>query len=285
MADLKRLHITLHPDGVAAPAQRVVALVSEAVGTSLRALDKDECTEQEAWGGPWGYRFTGLDLPPEERRETFRNWVLAKGFQDLARGVRETLEEALFFIKMLESESDAPTTLVLIKADMAKIRADAAKLTFPALMEQVNGRLREPMEFEAEFRTLQNVRNCLEHRGGRVGAKDVDPATGCLTLTFPRLMTFYMQGEEEVELVVGEVIDTHSPDNPFGNGKEVPLYLKRVTRSREYALDEPVVITALDFFEVAMACHLFAGDVASKLPTKMVTEEAEATVKSIVPIK
>jgi hypothetical protein len=44
------------------------------------------------------------------------------------------------------------------------------------------------------------------------------------------------------------------------------LFLRRVTRSRDYALDEPVVIEANDFFEIAMACHLFASDVATKLP-------------------
>jgi hypothetical protein len=238
-------------------------------------LDKDDCAEQEAWGEPWGYRFKGLDIPSDERREAFKNWVLAKGFQDLARGIRETLEEALFFIKMLEHESGVLTSIAQIEADIAKIRADVAKLTFPALMERVNAGLREPMTFDAEFRTLQNVRNCLEHRGGRVGSKDVDP-TGTLTLTFPRLMAFYMHGEEEVEMTVGEVIDTHSSDNPFGEGEEVPIYFKRVARSREYALEEPVVIGARDFFEVAMACQLFAGDVASKLPTKPAPEAPEA---------
>lgn len=267
MAEPPTFHITLQPDSVAAPAHRVVAIVSEAVGTSLRALDHDDCTEQEAWGESRGYRFKGLDLPPDERREAFRNWVLAKGFQDLARGIRETLEEALFFIKMLDRESGVLTNIAQIEEDMAKIRADASKLTFPPLMEQVNAGLREPMAFDAEFRTLQNVRNCLEHRGGRVGAKDVDPASGTLTLVFPRLKTFYMRGEEEVEVLAGEVIDTHAPDNPFGKGEEVPIYMKRVTRSREYALDEPVVITSRDFFEVAMACNIFASDVASKLPT------------------
>lgn len=276
MADPQTIQITLNPTGVVAPAHRIGALVTEAVGTCLRALEKDDCTEQEAWGGPWGYRFSGLTLPPEERREAFTNWVLAKGFQDLARGVRETLEEALFFIKMLELESGVLTNLAQIEADMAKIRWDAAKLNFPPLLEQVNLGLREPMAFEAEFRTLQNVRNCLEHRGGRVGPKDVDPATGILTLTFPRLKTYYMRGDEEVELAPGEVIDTHSSDNPFGGEEQVPIYMRRVNRSREYALDEPVVITARDFFEISMACHLFADDVASKLPVAPAPEEAQA---------
>jgi hypothetical protein len=267
MAEPQRLQITLQPDGVAAPAQRVVLFVTEAVGTTLRALENDSCEHDDAWdGGSLGYRFTCLDLPPHERREALKNWVLAKGFQDLARGIRETLEEALFFIKMLTKESGVLTTWAQVEADIAAIRTEAAKLTFPALMERVNAGLREPMAFEAEFQSLQKARNCLEHRGGRVGPKDVDQTTQTLTLSFPRLKMFYMRGDEEIELQAGEVIDTHSPDSPFGKG-DVQLFMRRVTRSREYQLSEPVIIAHRDFLEIAMACHMFAGDVASKLPS------------------
>jgi hypothetical protein len=266
MAEAQTLQITLQPDGVAAPAHRVVLMASQVVGTCLRALEVDNCVEPLSWGGTFGYQFKELDLTPDERRESFKNWVLAKGFQDLARGVRETLEEGLFFIRMSERPSGVVTTLAAVEADMMAIRSSASKLAFPALIEQVNAGLREPMAFDAEFRSLQNVRNCLEHRGGRVAAKDVDPITGTLTLSFPRLKAFYMRGDEEIELAPGEVIDTYSPDGPLRENEEVSIYLRRVTRSREYALNEPIVIGALDFYEIALACHLFASDLASKLP-------------------
>lgn len=259
------IQITLNPDGVAAPAQRLVVLVTEAVGTALRALDNDTCAEEAAYADNLGYRFKGLDLPPEERRTAFKNWVLAKGFQDLARGIRETLEEALSFTRVFEIGSGVLTSPTKLEAHFAEIRAEASRLLFPALMEQVNARLREPLAFDAEFRSLQKARNCLEHRGGRVGPKDVDPATNTLTLSFPRLMMYYMRGEEEVEMVPGEVIDTHADDNPFGR-EEVDVHIRRVTRSREYALNEPLIISKRDFFEIALACQMFATDLAVKLP-------------------
>lgn len=266
MEELKSLHITLQPGGITAAANRVVVMASQVVGTCLRALQADDCEEPEAWGGSFGYQFKGLELSATERREAFRNWVLAKGFQDLARGIREALEEALFFLSMLEMPSGIVTTWPAVEARMAEIRGTAAKLNFPTLMAQVNAGLTEPMAFEAEFHSLQKVRNCLEHRGGKVGAKDVDPETGLLILTFPCLKAFYLRGEEEIELVVGEVIDTHSPDNPFGKNEEVPIYIKRTTRSREYKVEEPVIIGDRDFFEIALACQMFASDVATKLP-------------------
>lgn len=266
MLEAQTLHIELNPNGVAAPAQRAVAVASQVVGICLRGLANDDLSPPEMRGEFMGYKFDGLEMSDEERRETFQNWLLSKGFQDLARGVRETLEEAVFYLAMVKRERGM-TTLAEVEADMAAIRTDAGKPPFPKLLAEVNAGLTEPMAFDAEFLSLQKARNCLEHRGGRVGSRDVDAATGFMTLSFPRLRTFYRRGDGEVELTPGAVIDTHEPDNPFGKGEEVQIFLNRVTRSREYALGEPVVITASDFYEIAMACQLFASDVAAKLPT------------------
>jgi hypothetical protein len=266
MNEPQTLMMTLDPNGVAGAAQRVVQTASQVVGICLRALETDDLSLPEMRGGPIGYRFGGPPISNEEKRETYKNWVLGKGFQDLARGIRETLEEAFFYVTMLKREPGL-TTWEQVQEDMAQIRKKASDLTFPPLLDKVNASLIEPMAFDAEFRTLQKVRNCLEHRGGRVSDKDVDAATGAMTLSFPRLKMFYYRGEEEIEVAPGEVIDTHSPDNPFGKGKDVQILIRRATRYRTYAINEPVVITTSDFYEIAMACHLFAGDVAAKLPT------------------
>lgn len=275
MSELPRLEVTLDPNGVAAPAQRAVIIASQVVGICLRGLANDDLSPPEMQGGFIGYKFDGLEMGDDERRATYQNWLLSKGFQDLARGVRETLEEAVLYLTMMK-RNPGMTTLAEVEADMAAIRANAAKPPFPKLLEEVNAGLTEPMAFDAEFLSLQKARNCLEHRGGRVGSRDVDAETGTMTLSFPRLRTFYHRGDEEIELAPGEVIDTHKPDNPFEKGEGVQIYMNRVTRSREYALGEPVVIAASDFYEIAMACQLFASDVAAKLPILPPIGEAQA---------
>lgn len=266
MSEPKALHIELNPNGVAAPAHRAVIIASQVVGICLRGLANDDLSPPEMQGGSVGYKFGVLEMSDSERRETYQNWILSKGFQDLARGVRETLEEAIFYLAMVKREPGL-TTWSAIEAEMAEIRSIAGGFAFPKLLEEVNAGLTEQMAFDAEFLSLQKARNCLEHRGGRVGARDVDASTGTMTLSFPRLRMFYRRGDEEIEIAPGEAIDTHSPDNPFGKDEGVPISMNRVTRSREYALGEPVVIGASDFYEIAMACHLFASDVAAKLPT------------------
>jgi hypothetical protein len=265
MDELPRLEIKLDPNGVSAPAQRVVIIASQVVGTALRALDSDDLAIPEMQGHQFGFKFGGLEMSVDERRQTYSNWILSKGFQDLARGVRETLEEAKLYLDLIIRKPGV-TTLQAMEREFAEIRSEAAKMQFPQLLEAVNSRLSAPMAFDSEFLSLQKVRNCLEHRGGRVGPRDVDDS-GSLTLSFPRMRVFYLRGDTEVEMAIGEAVDTFDPANPFGTEEEVEIFMNRVTRSRTYALNEPVVISVSDFYEIAMACHMFAGDVSSKLPT------------------
>jgi hypothetical protein len=117
------------------------------------------------------------------------------------------------------------------------------------------------MAFDDDFRSFQKVRNCLEHRAGVVGAIDVDE-TQHLILMLPRLKMFYLNRGNEVELEVGAIIDRY--EHP----EMVEILIKRETRTRSYALGEKVRFNASEFQEIAFACHMFAGDLASKLPVR-----------------
>lgn len=80
-----------------------------------------------------------------------------------------------------------------------------------------------------------------------------------------------MRGEDEVELIPGEVINPVSSEqqNESDRKEHVQIYGKLVTRERIYKLDEAIVISSSDFYEIAQACHFFASEIASKLPTKI----------------
>lgn len=254
MNEPRHLQVTLNRDGVAAPLLRAAILATNVVGTSLRALSNDDLSLPEMKADFMRLSFGELDLPEDERLRAYQNWILGKGFQDLARGVRETLEEAIFYIEMTKLEAGT-TTWGALQSHMAKIRDRATRPGFPQLMEEVNAGLKERVAFEIEFLSLQKVRNCLEHRNGRVGAKDVDPINGIMALSFPRLKLTANEDGKETEIYEGQF---------FEKGAEV--YLNRETRTREYVLEEAVVISSSDFYEIAVACHLFAVDLASKLP-------------------
>ncbi|MBW7965543.1 hypothetical protein [Bradyrhizobium sp. BR 10261] len=67
------------------------------------------------------------------------------------------------------------------------------------LMEHVNRGLENPVPFAEAYGSLQSARNCLEHRDGIVGWRDVD-AAGVLKISMPRAKVFVEQGGVEVEV-------------------------------------------------------------------------------------
>lgn len=237
---------------------------TNAVGTFLRALDTDPCTDLDPKRYGYGYRFNGLTLTTEERRLDFQNWILAKGFHDLARGVRETLEEAYLYVGILQKHARSVVALDVINSTISSLRYDAGNKRFPQLLKFINNKLKEPLSFDEEFMSLQKVRNCLEHRGGIVGEQDIDKQTGVLSLKFPRMKIYYVRGGDEIEIPSGEISDTHEIHKDID--KERSIFVKRVVQERDYQLGEPVQIGGRDFFEIALACQMFASDLATKLP-------------------
>jgi hypothetical protein len=262
LGDSGPIEVRLQPEGVSAASNRVIVFAAQAVGTTLRALETDDCTQPSSWGGQFGYQFSGLELTPEERRVEFKNWILAKGFQDLARGVREGLEEAYMLTRLIDKFVGKVTTLDQFQDLASSSKFKAGGLSFPNLMGGVSQTLNEPLTFEAEFLSLQKVRNCLEHRGGMVGEKDVDAETQRLILSFPRLKVFYLRKGQEIELFPGETIDTQE-DTVFQEATEI--FMKPVTQTHEYEVGHAVKIGQRDFFEIALACQMFVDDLTKKL--------------------
>jgi hypothetical protein len=256
-----QLQIRLDANGVAAPAQQAAWQCSEIVAFFLHAVGSaDLCKQPETASNAMTYKFTGPEMTAAQRHGLYENWLLSKGFHELARGVHETLEQALLFVEMLKYKP-TQTTWGEFQTHVAEIERRAGRLPFPTLLAEVNAGLSSPMAFDDDFRSFQKVRNCLEHRTGVVGAIDVDD-TQHLILKLPRLKMFYFNEGNEVELEVGAIIDRY--EHP----EMIEILIKRETRTRSYALGEKVHFNASEFHEIAFACHMFAGDLASKLPVR-----------------
>jgi len=250
--------VQLHFDGngVAAPGQLAAMEANEMVAFCLQAIENADLSAPPPapTSAKMRYSFTGIERSAIERKEFYIRWIVAKGLNELARGVRSTFEEALFYIQGMKSLS-GQMTADEFNSRIRAIRSRANRFNFPDLVREVNAGLTSPLTFEGEIASLQKVRNCLEHRAGVVSAADVDDAQ-LLTLHLPRIKAFVYRNNEETELEAGMHVE----------GGE-PLIFKRVTRTRSYSIGEKVIIDAADFSEIAFACNLFAGDVASKLPT------------------
>lgn len=256
---MDKIVLTLNPDGVAGPGMKAIRDASEIVRFALHSLNNtDLSVAPPVDGHPISYDLGTSAKDANERRTLYENWMLSQAFSEVARGIRDSLEEAFFFLR-LASIRDGPVTPQAFHALMRDSRKEAQRAKFPDLMAQVNKGLTEALAFATEFHSLQKVRNCLEHRGGIVGSQDAD-ANGVLTLSMPRIKLFYERLGTEVELEPGCTVDSGD------GGAAVQIYSQRVTRTRDYRVGERIAFTADEFQEISFACALFIGDLVAKLP-------------------
>jgi hypothetical protein len=215
---MKPLQIDLNPREVVAPVLLAIRDSSQVVSFALEALERADLREPPMppiAEAPHLSLRCADNITSEDRRNAYRNWLLARGFQDLAKGVRLSLERANIYICVVRLGPQ--TTLGLFQQRVRAVSQDMRRMKFPVLIGQVSSCLKEPLAFESEFVSLQKIRNCMEHRGGRVSHDDVDPMTSELVLTLPRLKFFYEYRGEEIELRRGEVVR--------GDGEEVAIHM------------------------------------------------------------
>jgi len=252
----RTLTINLNRAAVSGPALSALRVAGGAVIVSLNALEAQDLR------GPVVIRAPGLSFQAEpavandeSRKATYRAWLLAKGFQDLTRGIRESLEAAHVWIDWIELHGKP-----LPARGVAEIEADlkdvANRKNFPDLLNRVNAGLSSPLQWEEAFLSMQKARNCLEHRAGTVHQqKDAGAGNPVLRLSIPRLQIVVQDGEREIELVPNLIVE---------NGGHVAI--KPTFRIHEFPVGSEIRFSADDFGEIAFACWLMSQELVGKLP-------------------
>jgi hypothetical protein len=246
---------------VAAPAHAAATQSQEVVDLYFAALEKADLSKRPDPTESLTLRhiITGPDIDAIERRRRHENWILAKAFQDLLRGVRESLETAYLVLQIVWKPHRVKSGSTLAEF-IAPFKKRAADLNFPDLLAQVNAKLSSPLNFADAYRSLQNARNCLEHRNGVVGERDID-GTGLMQLSFPYVRIFYERRGQEVDIEVGV------PVNAEDGKPEVELLMRIELRERSFKLYDRLEITPSDFNAIAFAAYYFGTELAAKLPT------------------
>jgi hypothetical protein len=255
MTDIPTVQLTFNPNAVPVAAQLSAAESNEAVSFFLKSLETTDLSASPAPPQNSIVYSLSTSYTADQRRDVLTAWIVAKGLHELVRGLRQTLEEAYLFTEAIKQLAGSIAPIEL-ETRVNEIRQRANKLNFPQLISEVKGRLTSVISFETEILSLIRVRNCLEHRHGVVGSVDAD-VSGQLSLTLPRLQLVTTLDGKEVEVAPG-LVTGESP---------AAVSIKRVNRERIYHVGEKIEIDAAQFQELAFACHLFAEDIASKLPT------------------
>ncbi|MDN4982255.1 hypothetical protein QY049_03315 [Bradyrhizobium sp. WYCCWR 13022] len=259
MAD-QQIVLNINLDGVAVPATSAAAVCKEIVDLYFAALDKTDLSkkpEDQSDGKSMKVGFSGLDLTANERRAVHQSWILARAFQDLMRGVRRSLEEAYFVLELTRVGKVRAATDGTLDDVLRPFRKAANDLNFPNLLAAVNAHLDPHFEFTDAYQSMQTARNCLEHRNGIVGKTDAGD-DGKLVLQFPRIKVYVERDGGEVEIFPGMHVEAGTI-----------IMVKTELRRREYTIGQPLIISAVDFDEIAIACSQFGAALAQKLSVKL----------------
>ncbi|MEZ5953708.1 MAG: hypothetical protein R3C13_05305 [Hyphomonas sp.] len=252
----RRINIQLNPNGVVAPAMNAVKTTLGVISRLLPTIEEGPLPDTIA------VELEGLSLrladhgDQNERRTRQKNWLLAKGFHELARGIRLSLEEACLYnttVQMREQVVRDEQHLVEI---LNAVKTAVNRLNFPDLLAQVNDGLQTELMWYPQFLSFQKVRNCLEHRDGLVSQdKDVEQGVDALVLSVPKLQLFLKMGEREVELVPGMVAE-----------EEATVLLKSGTKEISFPVGSRISFSAQDFSQMAFGTWQMVSELAGKLP-------------------
>jgi hypothetical protein len=131
-----KIKLQLHPDGVAAPAHIAAQTCREIVDFYFAALATADLSKNPPApeGTFFRFGFSGPELSTTDRRSLHENWILAKVFQDLMRGVRASLEEAFFFTELIAAGTITAQSSSTLDEILAPFRMKTADLNFPPLL-------------------------------------------------------------------------------------------------------------------------------------------------------
>ena len=82
------------------PAQLAAMISTDVVAASLTAFAEGNLVKPDMPNQFIQFQIRGPEMTSDQRRAMYENWILANGFQDLARGIRESLEEAALYLAL-----------------------------------------------------------------------------------------------------------------------------------------------------------------------------------------
>ncbi|MBL6428412.1 MAG: hypothetical protein HOY44_12860 [Maritimibacter sp.] len=253
----KYLRLRFNLEGISAPAMKAMQLASDTVMAALPALDAFDVTgEPQIEGTGIQLRFRQAGMSDDDWREQCKSFVVRKAFQELAKGLKESLDEAYSLIHMTRLDwGNIDTAGIMAKREELGRKANRANV--PTILDWVNGELGAPLSHTAMVLNVQKVRSCLEHRDGLVGAVDVNNAADdALELSVPtmKIIAIGKDTGAEVEVVPGMQLEEASRVAP-----------KFVDEHLSFPRGARIQIDAERFNHIALSNWVFGSDLAKRV--------------------
>ena len=242
--------VTLDTNAVGHPARFAAKECTDIFAVAHAALQTVKQSEIPRVAGETIHHQMKIEGRTEDQQlEAYNRRLSAMCISDLSRGIRATMEAAASHIDFLAIDPNdlAGETIEDIQSAanvrLAKFLAAAQALSYPPLLEKVQAGLRAPLTWAPELVSFQKVRNCLEHRGGIVGERDLDD-DGVLTLQLPYLHL--------------ELVDPDGNVGPIEFGvviaKASKVQIRVATRTQTFGIGDAVAGTPPKLVKLGSRC-------------------------------
>ncbi|MET4117848.1 hypothetical protein ABIB85_004468 [Bradyrhizobium sp. JR1.5] len=139
--------LVLNRNAIRQPVQIAVVRSTEMVDFAFAAMAGTDLSK-----APQGTNFINFKAPElsaGERKAAYEAWILARGFHDVVRGAKETLEQAYVYLALLDKQ---PETQEQIDSLTARLKLKAQHAGFEDLLATANKRLIVQLEFPSAYR-------------------------------------------------------------------------------------------------------------------------------------
>jgi hypothetical protein len=219
-----------------------------------------------------------MALSVDAARDEFRAWVLANGFRECVEGVGTALEwvRKACFLWTRQGEvrlrQDGHFSLNARfsgeewNEHIVKGAPKFDRLPLPdklAHLERAYSWIRP--DTSEDVLSLNAARNCLAHRDGVVGQKDVSATNGGLVIKWRTLHITVGQGETERVVDIGSKVEA---------GEEIGVRLQKCQRT--IPLGEKVSISATEFVEIAMTFLFFSQELEKSVIEMQMRRRSDA---------
>lgn len=187
-------------------------------------------------------------MPLEEVRTYWATWVLRGGFRDVAETLSTTLEEAhrilaLWSIIPKGVPAGASVKWAVVLQMQRAVESFHAK-NLPDKLSALAARydFAFPANTKAQLLSINAARNCLVHRTGIVGTKDLDAGVQTFTLKWKALCPYIKDSKGERPMVL-----------PFETSKtdETYLLLKSEEKAKIFNVGDAIAVTSEEFSWIA----------------------------------
>lgn len=259
--DIRSMHQLSMNLNLAALLGRINRALEEASRFVSMAMSEVESTGTESQGTKKAFSInfnSGLNWSRDDARMAWTQWILKNGFRDIAELISVVLEEACQVLTLYTLLDRQTAGEKLSTTDFAGRDKDIARFHRLSLSDKLDWLLAQssfsiPDEKLEEIMSINVARNCLGHRSGIVGERDITH-NGMLVVMW---------------LGMDTVVQTEGKEIPF----EPPMYLENggtmvtrlVRRTSEFHLGSRITFNEREFSEIAWTIFAFAQAVTSSL--------------------